>query len=261
MAPGSLGTVGRIGFVLLGSVLLSAGEAAADPLAGQAHPQVSGELSDSGSLLFQNRTDRVTLAPTNDGSVRAECLRLQGRASDRLALGPRETIWYTAWMTDSDGESKLLQCAHPYGGDACDRGCAGRQEEVTGVLPTKPLRAGAIQAVTHESIGDFVLPAGLPQVENWAIILSVAAPVFGAATLTDEGWTLLPNGGPLPAEDASLGCREERLTGESGHRVTVGWCVVDPIATDLTTDRTGARIDLVTQDPCPSGWRGAGIRS
>ncbi|MFW6115989.1 MAG: PKD domain-containing protein [Chloroflexota bacterium] len=233
---GTLGAAALIGFVLLASLLLTAGRAAADPSGGEGYPQPSVELSDSPALLVLDETHWLTLTLTNDGSERTESWGVQVRVSDGLALveepafpwsatlcdhqavswleeipldpgevvslgvgikgltvSARETISYTAWMTDSDGEPQPVQYAHPYEGDPCDRGYAKRQVAVTETLTTKSLRARAIQTATHESIGDFLLPADLPQAEREAIILSVAAQESGGHEFDNEmvtaGWS------------------------------------------------------------------------
>lgn len=154
---GTLGAVALTGCVLLVSVLLSAGEAAAHLSPGEGTPQPSVRLSDSDALPRLGAAERVTLTLRNDG------------------------------------EPDPFQCAYPCEGDPCDRGYAEHQVEVTTTLTTKSMRARAIQTATHESIGDFVLPADLPQAQREAIILSVAARESGGHEFNNEmvsaGWS------------------------------------------------------------------------
>ncbi len=176
----ALRAVALTGLVLLACLLLAAGEAAADPPVGGAEAQPT--VDPGRGLLFPNRPGWLT--PVLPGS-------------EGLAPAAQETSSYAAWMTDRAGAPGLVQYADPSESNLWDPGCqpgyAQRRGELTGGLDTKQERALEIQKATHESIGDFDLPAGLPQVEREAIVLSVAAQESGGHGFNNEmvtaGWS------------------------------------------------------------------------
>jgi hypothetical protein len=123
--------------------------------------------------------DDTSLDPGESASVRVGVMA--------RTIGAYETISYTAWMTDSDGQPEPVQYAHPYWGDPCDRGYAHHPLTVTRQLTDKAARASAIQTAAHEFIVDFKeLPDGLPQNQEEAIVLSVAAQESGGHGFNNE---------------------------------------------------------------------------
>ena len=189
----TFGAVVLTGLVLLASMLLRAGEAAADPAPARGDGQASAAASYSRALLLPAELDWVRPALTDHSSRWAEVGEIERRELNGPAVGPQRTIPYAAWMTDGDGGETLVGCAQPSGGDLCHAGYGGGQVEPARVLPTKPERALAIQTATHESMGGFDLPAGLPRAEQEAIILSVAAQESGGHGFNNEmvtaGWS------------------------------------------------------------------------
>ena len=189
----TLGAVVLTGLVLLAGMVLSPGEAATDSAPARGDAQASGAASHSRGLLLPKEMDRMMPALTSPGSRRAALWGIQIRGLDGLAPGPQRTIPYPAWMTDSDGGQTLVRCGQSSDIDLCHPGHAGGPVEPAGVLPTKAERALEIQKATHQSIGDFDLPAGLARGQQEAIILSVAAQESGGHGFNNEmvtaGWS------------------------------------------------------------------------
>jgi hypothetical protein len=120
----------------------------------------------------------VDLEPGEQASIRV--------GVSAVADGTQETISYTAWMVDPDGQPETVQYAHAYWGDPCDREYADHDVEVIDELTSKAERAAAIQAAVHASIAAFDLPTGLSQPQMEALVLSVAAQESGGHAFNNE---------------------------------------------------------------------------
>ncbi len=120
-------------------------------------------------------------------------------------------------------------------------------------MKEKELRGAVVRvlalALAFAAVGG-LLGHGLQEHPGVAV-LTLAALVFGAATLTDWGRTLLPADGDAPGTYKRLTGR--RVTCDFGHRVTVWMTDGTRTPRRLLARRPRARIELETPDPaCPS---------